>query len=92
MKKCALTGKLIEINSNSFSVRPGSDANCRQVAKLCQQYQVPVIVSSDAHSCYSVGNHDAALQMLEELEFPEELVINSSMERLAHYFSKRAVY
>lgn len=91
VKKCALAGKLIEINSNSFSVRPGSDSNCRQVAKLCQQYQVPVIVSSDAHSCYSVGNHDAALQMLEELEFPEELVINSSMERLAHYFSKRAV-
>lgn len=85
---CAKYHKLIEINSNSFSVRPGSDGNCRIVANLCRQLKVPVIVSSDAHSCYAVGNHTAALQMLEELDFPEELVVNSSMERLLKYFEK----
>lgn len=84
--ECARQKKLIEINSNSFTVRPGSDQNCRTVAKLCRQYQVPVIVSSDAHSCYSVGNHEAALKMLEEIQFPKELVVNSSLERLEHYF------
>lgn len=89
VKECALHRKLIEINSNSFSVRPGSAKNCRVVAELCHQYHVPVIVSSDAHSCYSVANHEAALQMLEELDFPEELVINSSYERLVNYFSEK---
>lgn len=91
VQECARRHKLIEINSNSFSVRPGSGKNCQTVAGLCRRYQVPVIVSSDAHSCYSVGNHSAALQMLKELDFPEELVINSSFERLEEYFARRRV-
>ena len=89
VKECAKRHKLIEINSNSFSVRPGSTTNCRTVASLCRRYHVHVLVSSDAHSCYSVGNHVEALNMLEELEFPEELVINSSLERLEKYFSEK---
>lgn len=89
VKECARRHKLIEINSNSFSVRPGSEKNCREVAGLCRQYHAHVLVSSDAHSCYSVGNHEEALRMLEELDFPEELVINSSLERLETYFAEK---
>lgn len=86
VKACSKYHKLIEINSNSFSVRPGSKVNCLKVARLCQSLQVPVIISSDAHSCYSVGNHRAAIHMLESIEFPEELVVNSSWERLKQNF------
>lgn len=87
VKACGEHHKLIEINSNSFLVRPGSEKNCLQIARLCKQYRQPVIVSSDAHSCYRVGDHGAALAMLESIDFPEDLVINSSMERLTKYFS-----
>lgn len=87
IKECAAYHKIIEINSNSFIVRPGSDKNCLRIATLCKQYHLPVIISSDAHSCYSVGNHATALNLLESIDFPEELVINSSMERLTNYFN-----
>lgn len=86
VKECARLDKLIEINSNSFSVRPGSDENCRTVARLCMEYGVSVLVSSDAHSKYAVGNHDAALHMLQELSFPEELIINADRGRLENHF------
>lgn len=82
VKACRQHRKLIEINANSFVVRPGSDKNCQEIALLCKKYQVPVILSSDAHSCYHVGNHDAAIRMLEAIDFPEELVANSSLARL----------
>lgn len=87
VKECAVYGKFIEINSNSFVVRPGSEKNCMMIAKLCRQYQVPVLISSDAHSCYSVGNHKASLAMLESMNFPEALVINSSMQRLTQFIT-----
>lgn len=86
VKACAKHHKLIEINSNSFSVRPGSHENCLETARLCKMHQVQVIISSDAHSCYSVGDHGAAVEMLESIGFPEELVVNSSWERLKEWF------
>ena len=71
VKACARYGKIIEINSASFKVRPGSDTICRSVAKLCAALGVPVIISSDAHSKWQLGEHSAAIAMLEDLDFPD---------------------
>lgn len=87
VQECAKEKKLIEINSNSFSVRPGSEENCKAVARLCMKYRVPVIVSSDAHSKYAVGKHDEALKLLDSISFPEDLIINSSSDRLQQYLA-----
>lgn len=87
VQACAKYHTVIEINSNSFRVRPGSGANCRKIAALCMEYQVPVLVSSDAHIMYTVGEHGDALQMLEDVGFPEKLVINADRERVLEYVS-----
>lgn len=86
---CRAHGKLVEINSNSFQVRPGSEQICREVALECMRQEVRVLVSSDAHYRDYVGEHTAALLLLESVRFPEELVVNSSKERLWDYFSGR---
>ncbi len=91
IRKCAENGKLVEINSNSSSVRKGSRENCMEIARLCKRYEVPVVVNSDAHIEYAVGNVQEALDMLEEVDFPEELVINSSRERLDAYFRSQGL-
>lgn len=85
VKACAEYHKVIEINSNSFKVRPGSDANCVTIARLCRDYRVPVLVSSDAHILYSVGEHTDAIRMLEETGFPTELVLNADEGRILDY-------
>ena len=87
---CAKYNKLIEINSSSFRIRPGSNATCRDIAQLCARKGVFVVVNSDAHSKWQVGEHSDAVSMLETIHFPEELVINSDKQRLYQYFSQKA--
>lgn len=86
---CAEHNTVIEINSSSFKVRPGSDVICRKVADLCRSYRVSVIISSDAHSKWQVGEHSAAITMLENMRFPEELIINGAPKRAEEFFDSR---
>lgn len=92
ISRCNACGKLVEINSNSFAIRKGSRENCTEIARLCKQYEVPIVVDSDSHIEYRVGAVDNALAMLEEIGFPEELVVNSSRERLDAYFRSRGLH
>lgn len=78
-------GKLVEINSHSFEVRATYIPNCLEIARLCMKYRVPIVVDSDAHFSTSVLDCSAALKMLEEIDFPEELVVNSSVERFSEH-------
>lgn len=81
-------GKLVEINNASFKVRPDSISNCKIIAKLCKKYEVPVILNSDSHFCTQIGNVDDAINLLEEIDFPEELIINIDEKRFESYLKK----
>jgi putative hydrolase len=84
--------KLVEINSSSFDVRVGSHVNCEKIAKCCKKYGTPVIVNSDAHICEHVGQFDNAIKLLESVEFPEDLIINSNTARFEEYIRKNTVF
>lgn len=88
ISRCNEYGKIVEINNNSLAIRKGSRENCLAIAKLCKKYEVPVVVTSDAHISYMVGKVGDALRLLEEAAFPEELVLNADLKRLADYFKK----
>ena len=49
-----------------------------------QKYKVPVIVDSDAHIFYDVGNLDRAKEMLEACEFPKKLILNTKLKGLSY--------
>jgi putative hydrolase len=82
-------GKLVEINAHSFAARPGASENCQIIAKLCKKYGVRIVVNSDAHSCFAVGEITTALEMLESIDFPEELIVNRTLDSLADFISKK---
>lgn len=92
ISRCNDHGKIVEINNASLSIRKGSHDNCMDIARLCMKYEVPISVDSDSHICYRVGHVEGALEMLEEIGFPEELIINSSVERLNNYFKGRGLH
>lgn len=80
--------KLLEVNNTSLS--PGSSRlNGREndliMLKYCKEYQVPILMGSDAHFMTDVANHKLARALLEETGFPEELVANYSLSLLADY-------
>ena len=82
-------GKIVEINDGSLSVRPESRKNCVEIARLCKEYRVPVAVDSDAHFCMAIGEVSGALEMLKEIDFPEELILNASADRLFSYLAAK---
>lgn len=82
-------GKLVEINEGSQRVRKTSMKNCVEIAKLCKRYEVPVVVSSDAHYKTSLGSYSASLTMLEEIDFPERLILNADLARFCTYLKEK---
>ena len=82
-------GKMVEINNHSLDFGEKTWANCREIALACKKYQVPVVVSTDAHFCTEVGQVPQAVQLLEEIQFPKELIFNANRERFYSYMAKR---
>jgi putative hydrolase len=85
-------GKLVEINESSIVNKKGSRENSVEVLKLCKKYRIPVTIDSDAHFCQLVGQAPNALQMVEELDFPQELVINSDEGLMREFIRNRRPY
>lgn len=81
--------RLIEINNNSFTARAGCRENCMEIARLCKKHDVRVCVNSDAHFCANIGVVPLAMEMLDEVGFPPELIVNLTFERFAAYIEER---
>lgn len=82
-------GKFIEINNHSFSVRTGSEANCREFIRKCKEHCVKIICGSDAHISFDVGRFDNVYSLLDELNMPEDLVMNTSVSNFTAYLERR---
>ncbi|NMC55807.1 MAG: phosphatase [Eubacteriaceae bacterium] len=77
IKKAAQTNTLIEFNNGSLhGVRKGGEANMFQMAKYCKKYDCLAAFGSDAHFSMDVGEFSTVAGILNELNFPEELLIN----------------
>lgn len=81
--------KIIEINNSSLTgMRKGAGALCREVIALCKKYGVKIAVSSDAHEAKDVGNFNESLKLVEEIDFPSALIINSDIDKFKNYIKK----
>lgn len=77
--------KVVELNANSARVRPGGEANLRRLALACKKNGTKIAVNSDSHCLYTLGCVQPVLDMLKEIDFPQQYIINSSNEIfLAH--------
>lgn len=79
---------LLELNNCSVgrnSPRKNCKENMREILQYCKEYETCIIVGTDSHICNSVGRFEDAITILEEMNFPPELIINESPERLREY-------
>ena len=69
-------GKLIEINNSSLTGRnrEGSFGPCERIAERCAELGCSVSYGSDAHICCDIGRQNHTREVLEGVDFPEELV------------------
>ena len=79
---------LLEINNSSLKPCRGKQeayANNREILRLCKQYEIPVILGSDAHISFDIANYEFLPPLLQETDFPEQLIMNSSVEAFRNY-------
>ncbi len=85
-------GVLLELNENSLRPecsRAGAKPQDVEMIRLCKKYGVPIVMGSDAHVDSDVGRHTLSHQLLEEENFPEELVVNRSAAVLKEFLEKK---
>ena len=78
---------LLEINNNSLRSKSRKDTfeNSVKILELCRQHNLPVLISSDAHYMTDIANFENVEKVLGSVNFPEELVINSSAEKFREF-------
>ena len=84
-------GTLLEINNSSLKpTRNKVDAydNNRKILELCKKHEVPVILGSDAHISFDIANYEYLYALLQQTEFPEELIVNRNVEMFKNYLKK----
>ena len=81
---------LLEINNHSLAPERKKQVawdNNRELLRLCKQHHVPLILGSDAHISFQIADYSRILPLLEEINFPDELVMNYWPEQFFSYLS-----
>ncbi|MFP3156495.1 phosphatase [Lachnospiraceae bacterium ZAX-1] len=81
---------LLEMNNASLaptSFRGNPVDIYKNMLDLCEKQDVPIVVNSDAHVDIQVGRHDLAMAIIEEIQFPERLVVNANPDLLKEYIN-----
>ena len=84
-------GTLLEINNSSLKPtrnKVGARDNNLEILRLCKQYEVPVILGSDAHISFDIANYGYLYPLLQETEFPEALIVNRSVEVFRNHLKR----
>lgn len=76
------TNTLLEVNNSSLlptTFRQNAQENYIHLLKACEKYGTHVILNSDAHVDTSIGRRDMSMAIIKSLQFPEELIVNTSV-------------
>lgn len=79
---CKEYGKLIELNESSLQWKKGALKNAYAAYAACKALGVPIVVNTDAHYHSLVGKTPLAEQLLTELDFPVDLIVNLDAARI----------
>ncbi len=81
----------LELNNSSLnpkSARKGGRENIIELLTTCKKYQVPIIMGSDSHISYTIGNFERALEVVETVSFPKELILNFCPDRIGEIMNQ----
>ena len=85
---------LLELNNTSYdpqSHRAGSRENAKLMLAACKKFSASVIMGSDAHINFDVGNHKFSQEVLKENNFPQELIVNDDVKKFLNFVKFRKI-
>lgn len=92
VKKAKEKKVLLELNNSSLApggFRPNTKENDSTILRLCKEMNVPIILGSDAHVEEKIAEFSYAEALLQELDFQEELVMNTSVAKFEKFLDER---
>lgn len=85
-------GVLLELNNSSYlssTSRKGSYELDLEIARTLCQHNLEIIIGSDAHIASAVGQFSAALDLAQEVGIGEDLILNTSPDKVFSFLEKR---
>ena len=82
------THTLLEINNHSLAPQRKKTvaiSNSLEILRLCKEHDVPLILSSDAHISFQVADYSRIMPLVDEVGFPDELIMNYWSEQFFQY-------
>ena len=85
----------LEINNSSFANnRPGrknSYDSCKKIVEEAKKQSLTLVLGSDAHFSADVGNFELTKKLIKEVDFPSDLILNSSEDMIEKFIERRKV-
>ena len=81
---------LMELNEASLTpggYRGDTRENNLEMLKWCRTFHHPIVLSSDSHGPEKVGQFPYSLALLDEINFPQQLVLNYRLRELLQFLS-----
>ncbi|MDR3172866.1 MAG: phosphatase [Treponema sp.] len=95
VRRAAETGTALEINDKSADpdngVREGGIPILKEIIRECIKQGVSLSFGSDSHFFDDVGDFRASLKLAAEMEIPEGLILNTSLEKYVEFLSRGRV-
>lgn len=85
LKAFKANNKVVEINESSISQREGALDNARKVLEICKDLKMNIVLNSDGHFWSKIGYLPTAKQLVKEIDYPEELILNADWDRLKSF-------
>ncbi|RBP62682.1 hypothetical protein BHG07_09405 [Brenneria salicis ATCC 15712 = DSM 30166] len=69
--------------------RPGSEPNCRAIAKAVRDAGGVLSLGSDSHIAFSLGDFTHYERILQQVNFPQARILNVSPRRVLDFLEQR---
>lgn len=89
VKKAAESGIAMELNYCSLHLKKASFQDTTKMLKLAIKYDCSISLGSDAHMSNELGMDDEPKLLLDELNFPPDLIVNNSLESARAFVASR---
>ena len=83
-------GKLLEINNRYSVYSEHPDNQYVKLARACKESGVMMMCGTDSHFSLDVGQFPNARDMIKQVGLPEELIINTSVEKMDNFLKEKA--
>lgn len=79
----------LELNNSSLRLKKAEPDTIRKALMLARQFDCKISLASDAHCAHEVASDDFIRPILQDLSFPDELIVNHSLEAAECFVADR---